>query len=100
MSKKQKHNQPESIGKQLKRMNPSPQPFDATDDRGRDMALAFGKKYETLFKSLTDAVGTMIAMRDGDGLLLMDAALLGVCASIRDALSSLGVAVVPDQSKH
>jgi hypothetical protein len=99
MSKK-KMNLPPSIGAELKRSNPSPRRFDPTDDSGRDAALAFNEKHEALFKALAQAVGIMIAQRDGDSMLLMDGALLGACAHLRDAMQRQGVTVVPDVTRQ
>ena len=91
---------PPTLGRELKNRIPSSKPFDPTDDSGRDAALAFNTKHDALFKALTNAVGIIIAQRDGDSMLLMDAALLGVCACLRDEMGKQGVQVQPDQGRR
>ena len=97
---KEDNNLPPTLGRELKNRVPSSKAFDPTDDSGRNAGLAFNSKHEALFKALAQAVGIMIAQRDGDAMLLMDAALLGVCAHLRDAMAKQGVTVVPDQVRQ
>jgi hypothetical protein len=93
MSKGKKHNLPEPIGKQLKNKNQNPKPFDPTDDSGRNIATAFWEKHGKLLTEVAFLAEFFAANRDGNSLLLLDSALLGVCGKIRDHLSTAGVVV-------
>jgi hypothetical protein len=103
MSKRKKSENPlpNALGLELKRQRPADAArFDMFEDHGRDAALAFEKENERLLAFLRETISKYAAAGNGDGLLLLDCALLASCSAIRDYLARMPVAVVGQASKH
>jgi hypothetical protein len=93
--KKQKHPLPKPLGLELKRQRPADAaPFNPFEDHGRDAGLAFERDNALLLADIRATIAKYAAVGDGDGLLLLDCALLASCSAIRDYLSSVQVQVV------
>jgi hypothetical protein len=92
---------PKALGLEVKRQRPADAAgFNPFDDSGRNAAFAFEKENERLLAFIRETIARYASVGDGDGLLLLDCALLASCSAIRDYLARMPVAVVGQASKH